>query len=254
MSTDAAHDGWPHGVHRIILDEVDSTNAEAARRATDLTAPAWIMAHRQTKGRGRRGRLWADPAGNFAASHILFPDEPLQDVALNSFVVALALFHALNAVAPSDGYALKWPNDVLLNGTKIAGILLETSGTGDKVDWLVIGVGVNLSHAPQVNALETRATPPSSVHAQLGGAPDAETLLDALAHHFAAQRKVFTDMGFPTIRNNWLRHAAHLGKPIIARTMRDEITGTFVDLDDQGNLILNTAKGRVAVTAADIFF
>jgi BirA family biotin operon repressor/biotin-[acetyl-CoA-carboxylase] ligase len=80
------------------------------------------------------------------------------------------------------------------------------------------------------------------------------TLLDALAPHFAAQRKIFCDMGFPTIRNSWLRHAANLGGVITARTMRDEITGTFVDLDDQGNLVLNTAKGRVAVAAADIFF
>lgn len=255
MSTKASADGWPEGVHRIILDEVDSTNAEAARRAPDLNAPAWILTHRQTKGRGRRGRPWADPVGNFAASHVLFPKEPLQDVALNSFVVAVALYDALQTVAPSQGYALKWPNDVLLNGTKIAGILLETSGSGTLVNWLTIGVGVNLAHAPSsADGIEPRAVPPSCVSAQLGAAPDAETLLNALAHSFAVQRQAFSDFGFPTIRTRWLRHAARLGGTLTARTMRDEITGRFEDIDDEGNLILNTPKGRVAITAADVFF
>lgn len=254
MSTKAQPAGWPDGVHRIVLDEVDSTNAEAARRAPQLTVPAWILTHRQTKGRGRRGRPWTDPVGNFAASHVLFPQEPLSAVALNSFVVAVALFEALQAVAPSDGYALKWPNDVLLNGTKIAGILLETSGNGGQVDWLTIGVGVNLVHAPTGDAVEGRAIPPSSVQDQLGTAPKAEALLDALAIAFARQRKTFVDLGFPTIRTRWLRHAAHLGGTITARTMREEITGRFEDIDDAGNLILNTPKGRVAITAADVFF
>lgn len=254
LSIEVGDDGWPLGVDRIVLDEVDSTNAEAARRAPDLNAPAWILAHRQTKGRGRRGRPWADPAGNFAASHVMFPEEPLRDVALNSFVVALALLDALKVAAPSGGYALKWPNDVLLNGTKIAGILLETSGTGDKLNWLTIGVGVNLRHRPDANSVEPRATPPSCLLEQLGTAPDPETLLNLLANTFAGHRKLFEDAGFPTIRNLWLRHAANLGQPITARTMRDEITGTFEDIDNEGNLILKTAKGRVAITAADVFF
>lgn len=241
-------------MHRIVLAEVDSTNAEAARRAPDLNAPAWILTHRQTKGRGRRGRPWADPVGNFAASHILFPQEPLQDVALNSFVVSVALFHALNEVAPSDGYALKWPNDVLLNGAKIAGILLETSGSGTRANWLTIGVGVNLAHAPARDSVERRAVPPSCVQEQLGAAPSAERLLDALARSFAKERQIFADLGFPTVRTRWLRHAAHLGGTITARTMHAEMTGRFEDIDNAGNLILNTPKGRVAITAADVFF
>ena len=247
-------DGWPIGVHRIILDEVDSTNAEAARRAVDLSTPAWILAQHQTKGRGRRGRPWADPVGNFSASHLMFPDEPLKDVALNSFIAALSLYEALRVVAPSDGYALKWPNDVLLNGTKIAGILLESSGQRDKVDWLVIGIGVNLALAPDVTDVEPRATPPSSIAAQLGNTPDAEELLSILAINFAVNRKLYLDMGFPTIRRLWLRHAARLGEVITARTMREEVTGTFEDIDNDGNLILKTSKGRVAITAADVFF
>ena len=245
---------WPAGVGRIILDEIDSTNAEAARRAPKLTIPTWILAHRQTKGRGRRGRPWADPAGNFSASLLMFPEEPLDRVAQNSFVVALALYHALRDVAPSEGYALKWPNDVLLNGTKIAGILLETSGSTAKVDWLVIGTGVNLAHAPEIADLEARATVPSCLEAQLGLRPAPEALLAALAHHFEELRATYLQRGFEAIRAQWLALAANLGGIVTARTMREDITGSFEDLDQEGNLILRTAKGRVAITAADIFF
>ncbi len=184
----------------------------------------------------------------------MFPPEPLQDVALNSFVVALSLYQTLKVVAPSEGYALKWPNDVLLNGTKIAGILLETSGTQTKVDWLVIGIGVNLCHAPDLADVEPRATPPSSVLAQLGKAPDIEELLDILAITFASDRKLFETAGFDPFRRLWLRHAANLGGTVTARTMKEEITGTFEDLDETGNLILTTPKGPVAITAADVFF
>jgi len=132
--------------------------------------------------------------------------------------------------------------------------MLETSGNGYKVDWLTIGVGVNLRHSPDADGVEPRATPPSSVFEQLGVAPDPEELLTVLAGHFAAHRKLFLDMGFPTIRNLWLRHAANLGKPITARTMREETTGTFEDIDNEGNLILRTSKGTTAITAADVFF
>lgn len=184
----------------------------------------------------------------------MFPDEPLQDVALNSFIAALALRMALKDVAPSDGYALKWPNDVLLNGTKIAGILLETSGTQDSVDWLVVGIGVNLAHAPDIADVEPRATPPSSIAAQLGVRPAAEDLLSWLAFHFDTYRKLYLEAGFEAIRRLWLENAANLGQTITARTMRDETTGTFEDIDNEGNLILTTPTGRVAITAADIFF
>lgn len=254
LSTDPAPDGWPEGTDRVILDEVDSTMAEAQRRAAKTTRPTWIMAKRQTKGRGRRGRPWQDPAGNFAATLLMFPREPMRDVALNSFVAAIALRWALKAVAPSDGYALKWPNDVLLNNTKIAGILLESSGQTDRADWLSIGIGVNLQGTPPMAELEGRATRPSSIKAELGVDVDAEDLLHLLAIDFHLHRKMLLEGGFDPIRRIWLRHAARLGEVITARTMREETTGLFEDVDESGNLILRTAKGREAITAADVFF
>ena len=255
MSTEpAGGDGWPGGVDRLILDEVDSTMAEAQRQAGTLTRPTWIMARRQTRGRGRRGRPWQDPAGNFAATLLMFPEEPMQEVALNSFVAAIALRWALKAVAPSDGYALKWPNDVLLNGTKIAGILLESSGQGSRADWLSIGSGVNLQGTPPPEALEQRAIAPSSIRAELGIDVDPEELLHLLAIDFHVHRKLLAESGFDAIRRIWLRYAARRGETVTARTARDEITGIFEDVDGQGNLVLGTADGRVKIAAADVYF
>ncbi|MEW9919176.1 biotin--[acetyl-CoA-carboxylase] ligase [Marimonas sp. MJW-29] len=255
MSTDpGTSGGWPDGVGRVILDEIDSTNAEAARRAPTLGGPTWIFTHRQTQGRGRRGRAWTDPAGNFAATLVFKPNEPLRAVALNSFVAAISLREALNALAPSDGYSLKWPNDVLLNGAKIAGILLESAGNAGQVDWLAIGIGVNLRAAPEAQAVEPGALRASSVEAELGVRIDPLQLLDLLAINMDANRRLMQTAGFDAIRRIWLSHAARRGEVITARTMRDEIRGTFEDVDAEGNLILRTAGGEVAVTAADVFF
>ena len=125
---------WPAGYGQRVLGEVDSTNAEAARIAGNLDGPEWILGLRQTAGRGRRGRGWADPEGNFAATLVLFPGEPAGRVALRSFVASLALLDAFVAVTGRpDGFALKWPNDVLLNGGKVAGILLEGAGQGQRL-------------------------------------------------------------------------------------------------------------------------
>src|SRR5918997_1594879 len=116
---------WPAGIGREIFEVLDSTNAEALRRAAAGDAgPLWILARRQTAARGRRGRAWSSPAGNFGATLLLRPEgQP----ALRSFVAALGLFDAMVAVTGRpELFAIKWPNDVLLSGGKLAGILLET--------------------------------------------------------------------------------------------------------------------------------
>src|SRR6056297_3225873 len=139
---------WPESYDRRVLAEVDSTNAEAARMATELTGPTWIMARNQTAARGRRGRGWANPAGNFAATLVLHPSEPPEQAALRSFVASLALYDGIvAATGRAQGLSLKWPNDVLLNGGKLAGILLESAGHGPRLSHLAIGIGVNLRNA-----------------------------------------------------------------------------------------------------------
>jgi len=179
---------WPDGYGRRVLDEVDSTLNEAARIAPDLAAPEWILARRQTAARGRRGRGWVSPTGNFAATLVLRLDGPAQQAALRSFVAALALFDACVAVTGRpDGFSLKWPNDVLLNGGKLAGILLESAGGGGGAMPLFIGVGVNLSEAPPADLVEARALRPVSLAGETGVRVGPEDFLTELAAAYARQ-------------------------------------------------------------------
>lgn len=246
---------WPIGYGRRVLDEVDSTLDEAARLAATLTGPEWILAHRQTKGRGRRGRAWKDPKGNFAATLVYSPEGPTQHVALRSFIAALALYEAVESVTGrSECLSLKWPNDVLLNGGKLAGILLESASAATGVAYLSIGIGVNLRETPMMEWLEPGAVWPVSLLSELGMQVSPENFLDALAAAFARYETQFVSYGFDPIRSAWLARAAKLGEVITARTARDETSGTFETIDENGSLVLKTAKGHVTIPAADIFF
>jgi BirA family biotin operon repressor/biotin-[acetyl-CoA-carboxylase] ligase len=247
--------GWPQDYGRVILPEIDSTNAEALRRAQEMAGPTWVFAHRQTRGRGRRGRAWADPAGNFAASLLLRPASGPEHAALYSFVASLALFEACSALTGTpQRFSLKWPNDVLLDGGKLAGILLESSATARDGLVLVIGIGVNLAHAPEGGQLEGGALRPVALAAETGLLMPAEAFLGELAQHFASFDRQFQQAGFAPIRTAWLQRAARLGQVITARTMRDSFTGTFETIDETGNLVLHTAQGRQAIAAADVFW
>ena len=218
--------------------------------APTLQGPAWILAIEQTAARGRRGRAWSTPRGNFAGTLIMRRIGSPADAALRSFVASLALREAFVAVTGQEAaFALKWPNDVLLNGGKVAGILLETVGEN-----LVIGIGVNLAHAPTPEQVEQGAVTPVSVLGETGLSVAPAAFLDALASAYARMEDQFTIYGFAPIRTAWLSHAARIGEVVTARTMRDETIGVFEDVDASGNLILNTAKGRVAITAADVYF
>ncbi|MBV1903567.1 MAG: biotin--[acetyl-CoA-carboxylase] ligase [Marinosulfonomonas sp.] len=246
---------WPDQVGRRVLAEIDSTNAQAARLAPDLAGPEWILALKQTDGRARRGRDWVDPPGNFAATYVMRPNGPPDQLALRSFVAALALYDACVAVTGlGDGLALKWPNDVLLNGGKLAGILLESAGFGAKAPYLAIGFGVNLAAAPDAGLVEASATRPVSLLSETGAQVTPEDFLDLLAPAFAKWEHRFLTYGFQPIREAWLSRAARLGEIITARTGKTETTGTFQTIDVSGQLILSTAKGRQAIPAADIFF
>ncbi len=253
--TDPVAADWPEGVARHILDRVDSTNAEAFRLAPHLSGPAWIMARRQEAGRGRRGRAWSDPPGNFAATLVLRPDGSPADVALLSFVAALALHEALiRLCGPQVNIALKWPNDVLLNGGKLSGILLESAGSGGKVTALAIGIGVNLAAAPDAAVVEPGALRPVSLLGETGMAVTPDEFLDALAVAFDQWWRQLRAYGFAPIRTAWLARAARLGQTITARTGTTETTGRFEGIDQTGALILMTPRGRQAIQAADIFF
>lgn len=248
-------DDWPFGVGRNVLPVTDSTNAHALREAPAVSGPAWFLGLEQTAGRGRRARAWSSPRGNFHGSLLLFPTESPDLVALRSFAAALALRDAFVALTGlPQAFSLKWPNDVLLNGAKVAGILLEATSAGAGVQALVIGIGVNLIAHPDQSVMEAGALPAVSLLSETGMRVTPEAFLAALAPAYAKWEAVFTAQGFAPLREAWLAHAAKIGEPIRARTGKDSHYGVFETIDSQGNLILSTATGRLAIPAAEVFF
>ena len=230
--------------------------AEARRRLGGLPGPTWIFARSQTAARGRRGRPWASLCGNFSATLVLRLGEPPASMALRSFVAALALFDAFALFTGRTGsFALKWPNDVLLNGGKVAGILLETMGIGSDSGHLAIGFGVNLAEAPGAEKVGPDAVRPVSLAGEIGMLVSSDAFLPALAVAYADWESRFTTYGFAPIRTAWLARAARLGQPVIARLGTGEaLSGIFETVDDSGALALNTTSGRRLVAAADICF
>ena len=193
--------------------------------------------------------------GNFHGTLVLKPFEPPETVALRSFAAALALRDAFVQLTNlPQGFALKWPNDVLCNGGKIAGILLESQGLNGSDPTLCIGIGVNLIAAPDASQVEPGAVPPVSLLQETGLKITPQTFLDALAPAYAAWEATFTTEGFAPLRTAWLSHAARLGQPIRARTGTETREGTFETIDATGNLILRTQAGTLAIPAAEVFF
>lgn len=226
--------------------------SEAARLECGEPSRTWVLGLRQTAGRGRRGRPWVDPVGNFAATLSVCPAPSPEMAALRSFVAALALAEALDAITgQGDRIRLKWPNDLLLDGGKVAGILLEYDGASQR---LLVGIGVNLVRIPADGTTEAGQFPPVSVLDATGIHIEPEMLLDHLAPAFAGWESLLDTSGFGAIREAFLARAARLGEPVTARTARDSVTGTFETLDDSGAIILATPRGRIAVSAGDIFF
>lgn len=243
---------WPRGYALKTFDVIDSTNEEAKRLAAlGESGPIWISAARQTAGRGRRGRVWESPSGNLAATLMLRPGKSASECAQLSFAAAIAVCDMVADFAATAEVRVKWPNDVLANGRKIAGILLESSSrAGEPPTWLAIGVGVNLStHPPKTEF-------PATSLQDLGGAvPGVEDGLLHLAAHFAKWYDIWRGEGFAGVRDAWLARAAGLGGRVRARLTNEEATGVFEGMDEQGALLLRESAGRVRVIAAgEVFF
>jgi BirA family biotin operon repressor/biotin-[acetyl-CoA-carboxylase] ligase len=236
------------GARLVSLNTVGSTNAEAfARARAGERGPLWITARRQTAGRGRRGRPWVSEPGNLYASLLLTDPAPPQRAAELSLVAALAVHDALAERAPVLGPRLqvKWPNDILCDGAKLAGILVEGESAPGRPLAVVIGIGVNCAHYPP-------GTPyPATSLAEAGALVTPESLTQALAGTMA-QRLAQWARGadFAAIRTAWLRRAAGLGAPARVRLPEREVEGVVETLDDAGRLVLRLADGRIERIAA----
>lgn len=245
--------GWPAGWRHIHQGRLDSTNAEALRLAESGTPlPFWLTADIQTAARGRRGRPWGAPEGNFCGSAALWAGEDAAQAALRSFTAALALAEALQDFGvPAGELSLKWPNDVLWRGGKLAGILLESSRVQGQM-LLVVGIGVNLAAAPPAEMLEPTAHVPAALAPDHAVTP-AE-LAPRLAGHFAGWERVLTGHGFAPVREAWLARAARIGEQVTARLPGSTVSGHMITVDETGAIVLDTATGRRHLPAADIFF
>ena len=236
----------------VALDSVDSTNAEAGRLAAAGAADGTLVwARQQTAGYGRRGRAWVSPPGNLYCSLILRPDCPPIRAAQLGFVAALALAEALDDILPpASELAFKWPNDILVNRRKVAGILLESSsGETGGLDWLILGLGVNIESFP--DGVEFPAT---SLKAEGCGGVSVVALLEAYGRCFQAWSERWRDRGFEPVRAAWFGRAVGVGEAIEVRLPAETLRGRFAELDAGGALVMELEDGRRrTVTAADVF-
>ena len=227
-----------------VVPETGSTNADMlALAAAGAAEGSWLRAERQTAGKGRQGRAWESPVGNFYGSTLvrLRPtDPPAPTLAL---VTVVALEEAVQVFLPT-GATIKWPNDLLIDGAKLSGVLLERAG-----DAVVVGIGVNLAHHP---VLPDR---PATSLAVQGVVVDAATFADVLAESFARWLSRWRGEGLDPVRQRWLDRAHPPGTALTAR-LTDGISheGLFDGLTGDGALILRLADGsRHVIHAGDVF-
>lgn len=229
----------------LDVDEIDSTNAEAQRRGDAGARDAvWLRAAAQTSGRGRRGRQWVSERGNLFTTYFAVFDRPPAELARLSFAAALAVADLADAAGAAP-VTLKWPNDVLIDGAKCAGILLESGAAPGGGLWLALGIGVNLRSAPDDAAY------PVAALARL----DADTAFAHLRRSLGAWAAKLEGDGFAPLRTAWLARGHGLGAPIRVDLGREVLHGTHGGLAAGGELVLRLPDGSERlISAGQVFF
>jgi BirA family transcriptional regulator, biotin operon repressor / biotin---[acetyl-CoA-carboxylase] ligase len=236
------------------FEEIDSTILEARRRAdSGETGPVWLIARRQTAGRGRRGRVWISFDGNLLATYLFATPRPPQEIALLGFATGLAIAETLEAFGARAQATLKWPNDVMIGDAKAAGILIDSGALpGGAGAWAALAFGVNLAAAPQ--AIDQ---PTISLRAAL--APDAP--MPEPLEFFAAMRQRLeswsvrlTSQGFAPLREAWLARAHGLGQSARVMHGSETLSGQLGGISLRGELELDTPAGRRLISAGDVYF
>ena len=242
----------PEGYDLRAFELLDSSNAECRRLADGgVGGNIWIVAGEQSAGRGRRGREWVSRPGNLFASLLYVLDCDLGTASELSFVTALAVRDACADILQSNSrVTCKWPNDILVGGKKISGILLESVGSGgESPSHVIIGIGVNVMHHPA-----EAQYPATNLQEEAGGDIDLSLVTARVVQSMAHWITRWKDHGFGLIRQAWKDNATGLGQEIIVRLPGEELRGRFVDLDASGALILEFGGERRHITAGDVFF
>ncbi len=245
--------------HLLSYDELDSTNDEARRIAEGGGSHgAVIWAKRQTDGRGRMGRHWVSAEGNLFCSILLAPNCDTATASQLAFVAAVAAIDTLTPITPDGGeLTCKWPNDILLEGKKIGGILLESFETADMtpgqnkmIRWVVVGIGINIDSCPDNTDLPATFLKEAGVEII-----SAKIVLSRFIHHFITTYDIWAKRGFAPIRRKWLEHAFRKGQSIQVRLPKETFTGIFEGIDTSGQLLLKPAQGkRLSISAGDVFW
>jgi BirA family transcriptional regulator, biotin operon repressor / biotin---[acetyl-CoA-carboxylase] ligase len=235
-----------------VFDEIDSTILEARRRAEagDINS-VWLIAKRQTAGRGRRGRAWSSLDGNLMATLLFATHEPPQQIALLGFAAGVAIAEAIDEVVGAGAAALKWPNDVFVNGAKISGIMLDSGALDGGRTWVALAFGANLAAAP-----ENLDQPTASLRDLLppdAPAPAPLAFLAAVRPKLETWSARIVSDGFEPLRQAWLRRAYGIGQE--ARVVQGEqiFEGRIAGLSPRGELELDTSTGRRLIAAGDVF-
>ncbi|MEM6463497.1 MAG: biotin--[acetyl-CoA-carboxylase] ligase [Pseudomonadota bacterium] len=237
----------------IALDDVDSTNTACLERARDGDPGGlWITARRQLQGRARRGRSWVSEAGNLYASLLLINVAKPADLATLPLAVSLAVHRAITAVLPpgAANATIKWPNDVLIGGAKISGILLESETLHDGRVAVVIGCGINVAHAPEQTMYRT-----TTLQAEGSGVSPDELFARLFMTMGEALDVWDGGRGIAAIRRSWLDNAEGIGKHIQVKLHQQTIGGIFAEIDQSGSLVLVQDDKTVRkIAAGDVFF
>ncbi len=239
------------GFRLTVFETTGSTNDEALQASSlGNMGKHWFVAYDQTAGRGRNGRQWSSNRGNLFSTLLLIDPCPTADLPKLGFVAGVAVLQAVRElVAEPQAIRLKWPNDLLASGAKLAGILLEGRALAGGQQAVAIGIGVNCAHCP--DGLPYLA----SCLAQLGAEAGAEHLFEKLSDRIAANLTTFDRArGFDAIREAWLASAHGLSGPITVRAGTEPKSGIFSGIDDQGRLIFDDGNGRQLIHAADVAF
>ena len=242
----------PPGYRLRTFDTLDSTNEEAKRQAQQGAEAGLVLwAKSQSLGRGRRGRTWISPEGGLYFSLLLKPDCSPERAAQLSFMSALAVAEGVAPILPGGReMSFKWPNDLLVGGRKVSGILLDSSGGAAAVEWLVVGIGINVDSHP--DGTDYPATSLSSEGA--AGVRHAD-LLGRIIAAFDRWLKIWEREGFDPVREAWLRGARGLGEAISVRLSDRTLEGVFRGLAPDGALILEVpGEGERIIPAGDVYF
>jgi BirA family biotin operon repressor/biotin-[acetyl-CoA-carboxylase] ligase len=246
-----SHPVLPTGWTLAAFDSIGSTNDEAARRAAQGVPEGLVVwALRQETGRGRRGRHWVSPPGNLYCSTVLRPDCPADRAAQIGFVAALGVADTIAARVAEAEVTLKWPNDVLVAGAKICGILPESSvGADGRVEHVVVGIGINIASGPEPSEVGYAVTC-LSAH---GAACKPAELLSSLLANLRERYGAWCREGFAPVRTAWLERGANRGEGIRVRAGNLDFCGRFVDLDADGALLVEIDHETRRVTAGEVF-